>query len=86
MDKDVNAQEEIREEGSKALRCLVPIWLFNALMVIGTWFALAWTQHNQHWSEMAWGGLLFTWCITKTVVSFFMIIAFLKYISGKRPE
>ena len=81
----MSTEEEIRDEGRKALKLLIPVWLFNALLVMGTWFAFAWSTENTHWTMMAWQGLLITWCLTKTLVSVLMVIAFLKFISGKRP-
>jgi hypothetical protein len=78
------SKEELREEGRKALKYLLPCWVFNALVVIGAWFAYAWAETHHHWSVDAWNGLLVAWCMTKIIVSGLLVVAFLKYISGNR--
>lgn len=73
-----------QENARMLLKFVIPFWGFNALLIIISWFARSWTEHNSHWSADAWEGLLITWIFVKIFGSIGLVVLITEAYFGEK--
>ena len=76
--------EQVRDQAKKALKYILPAFIFNGILLTAFIFAYNYAYGIGHWSCGAWGSMCLTSAAAKIVLSVLLVVNFNSYIKNRR--